>query len=258
MGIKMGAYSDLSRVYDILNKEIDYTEWARFIKTCFDRYSDVPALIVLDLACGTGNVTIELSKLGYDMIGVDYSAEMLSVAAEKTAEGGLLGKILYLNQDMKNFELYGTVGGVCCCLDSLNYLLNISDVEECFKCVHNYLDGGGLFIFDVNSPYKFENIYKDNAYILEDEETQIYCGWQNDYDEDTKICDFYLSIFEKKSDGQYKRSDEIQSERCYFEGEIKELLNKCGFELVGFWGDFDFIKVNEKDERWFFAAKCIK
>ncbi len=254
----MSAYSDLSRVYDILNKEIDYVQWAKFIKTCFDKYADVPALIVLDLACGTGNMTIELSKMGYDMIGVDYSAEMLSVATDKTADNGLSGKILYLNQDMKDFELYGTVGGVSCCLDSLNYLLKKSELEQCFRNVHNYLDGGGLFVFDINTPYKFENIYSDNAYILEDEEAQIYCGWQNDYNKETKICDFYLSIFERKSDEKYKRSDEIQSERCYFDNEIKELLGKCDFELVGFWGDLSFTTGNEKDERWFFAAKCIK
>jgi len=256
----MSAYSDLSRVYDILNKDIDYSKWAQFIKKCFETYADTNVGLVLDLACGTGSMTIELSKLGYDMIGVDLSVEMLSVAADRTAQNNLSNKILYLNQDMKDFELYGTVGGVCCCLDSLNYLVNDGELEKCFLCIHNYLDDGGVFVFDVNTPYKFVNIYGDNAYILEDEsdEEKIYCGWQNTFDSNTGICDFYLSLFEKNSDSNYSRSDEIQQERCYSELVIKDLVGKCGFEFVGMWGNMDFSQAVEKSERWYFAVKCIK
>ena len=159
-------YGAIARVYDKFNREeINYSAWADFIEKIFDRFSPHKPELVLDLACGTGTMTRELARRGYDMIGVDASADMLS-EAYCNGDGE---RILYLNQDMRSFELYGTVGAVVCCLDSLNYLVNDGDLGTTFATVHNYLDPDGLFIFDMNTPYKFENIYSDNAYVLEDD-----------------------------------------------------------------------------------------
>jgi hypothetical protein len=129
-----------------------------------------------------------------------------------------------------------------------------------FHGVHNYLDPDGLFIFDMNTPYKFENIYGDNAYILEDEEDGlgIYCGWQNEYDRESGICDFYLSLFEETEEGGYVRSDEHQRERCYPYEKINELLTLCGFELLGVFSDYGFSEASEKTERWYIVAKAKK
>ena len=249
------GYESIARVYDKLNAEIDYGAWANFIEACFERFLSERPSLVLDLASGTGKMTRELRERGYDMIGVDGSAEMLSEALECGSEG-----ILYLLQDMRSFELYGTVGATVCCLDSVNYLLDELDVLSCFKCVHNYLDPDGVFIFDVNSPYKFENIYGNEAYILEDEDENgaIYCGWQNEYDKESGICDFYLTLFEEDEDGAYLRSDEHQRERCYSMDTLQKLLIESGFELLGAYADFDFREINDTDERWYIVARAKK
>lgn len=246
-------YGAISRVYDKFNREeIDYSAWADFIERCFERFLSSKPELVLDLACGTGTMTRELAHRGYDMIGIDGSADMLSKAYSNSNGES----ILYLNQDMRSFELYGTVGAVTCCLDSLNYLIGDGDLDVTFATVHNYLDPDGVFIFDMNTPYKFENVYSDNAYILEDE--GVYCGWQNFYDKKTKICDFYLSLFEEQGNGAYIRSDEHQRERCYDMVEIENSLKQNGFELCGVFSDYEFTDIKSDDHRWFFVAKAKK
>ena len=244
------GYSAIAGVYDKLNRDIDYSAWADFFEECFAQQGKKPE-IILDLACGTGRMTRELAARGYDMIGVDGSVDMLGEAYSQGSEN-----TLYLLQDMREFELYGTVGATVCCLDSLNYLLDMGDLEKTFSLVHNYSDPEALFIFDMNTPYKFENIYGDNAYILEDE--NIFCGWQNFYDSESRICDFYLSVFEEDEDGAYIRSDEHQQERCYTMEEVRALLTKCGFELLGVYSDLELSEINENTERWYFVAKAKK
>ena len=249
------GYEAIARVYDKLNAEIDYEKWADFFEACFERFLNKRPELVLDLACGTGRMTRALAQRGYDMIGVDGSDSMLSEAYMKGGEG-----VLYLLQDMREFELYGTVGAVVCCLDSINYLLSDEDVKTTFKNVHNYLDPDGVFIFDMNTPYKFENIYGDMSYILEDEgeDGAVFCGWQNDYDRESGICDFYLSLFEENEDGSYDRSDEHQRERCYALDTVKKLLCESGFELLGIYSDYSFSECAEDTERWYIAARAKK
>lgn len=249
------GYEAIARVYDKLNAEIDYEKWADFFEACFERFLNKRPELVLDLACGTGRMTRTLAKRGYDMIGVDGSDSMLSEAYMQGGEN-----ILYLLQDMREFELYGTVGAVVCCLDSVNYLLSEDDVKTTFKNVHNYLDPDGVFLFDMNTPYKFENIYGDMSYILEDEgeEGTVFCGWQNDYDRESGICDFYLSLFEENGDGSYDRSDEHQREKCYTLDTVKKLLCESGFELLGIYSDYSFSECTQDTERWYIAARAKK
>lgn len=250
-------YDVIARVYDKLNAEIDYKSWADFFEKCFERYLASKPELVLDLACGTGRMTRELASRGYDMIGADVSEDMLSEARCDCGSEG----ILYLCQDMRELELYGTVGAVVCCLDSINYLLDTADVKKVFSLVHNYLDPDGLFIFDVNSPWKFENIYGDNAYVLEDADENgraIFCGWQNEYDRESGICDFYLTLFEERDDGTYVRSDEQQRERCYTVRRLTEALEEAGMELLGVFSDFEFKGVCDENERYYFVARAKK
>lgn len=258
------GYHALARFYDKLNAEIDYSAWANFVEVCFQRYLSSPPELVLDLACGTGIMTAELAKRGYDMIGIDGSAEMLTEAFSRSCE---CPGILFLQQDMRSFELYGTVGAVVCCLDSLNYLLGDGELKACFSLVHNYLDPNGLFLFDMNTPYKFREIYGSNAYVLEDElppfeengqPSAIFCGWQNEFHPETGICDFHLSLFEEDENGAYIRSDEHQQERSYSREEIEAALHSVGFELLGVFSDWSFSEPEETTERWYFAARCIK
>ena len=261
----MKSYEALAAVYDALGTDIDYKGFADFYEAAFQKAGLSPTLI-LDLGCGTGKMTVEMAKRGYDMIGVDGSAEMLAEAFAR-AEGR--SDILWLLQDMRSFELYGTVGAVTCCLDSLNYLLDDGDLQKCFATVHNYLDPDGLFLFDMNTPYKFSHTYGDNAYILEDElvwdegteseeRAAVFCGWQNHFDSKTKLCDFYLSLFLEQENGSYRREDEHQRERCYEMEEILCALKATNLELLGVWSDFSFTEPDEKTERWYFCARARK
>ncbi len=253
------GYSAIARVYDRLGAEIDYEKWADFAEACFDRFLPKRPELVLDLACGTGRMTRALAARGYDMIGADGSAEMLAEACSRPHDG-----ILYLMQDMRSFELYGTVGAVTCCLDSVNYLLTEADLDACFSLVHNYLDPNGLFFFDVNTPYKFQHIYGGNAYLLEEElrdsdgSFSVYCGWQNTFCPETGICDFDLSLFEELPNGDYRRSDEHQQERCYSLETLLAALKRAKLEPLGVYSDFRFSAPTDTDERWYFCARAIK
>ena len=256
----ISEYDSIASVYDNINSEINYAEWADFIEECFKKYLKTKPEIVLDLACGTGSMTLELYSRGYDMIGADMSDEMLSMAMDKAYDREISG-ILFIKQDMRSFELYGTVGAVTCCLDSINYLTEDGDLEKCFFTVHNYLDPDGLFIFDVNTPYKFKNIYGNNSYIFEDNDAEghsAYCGWQNYYDDESKLCNFYLSVFTEEENGTYTRNDETQTERCFELEEIKSALEKCQFEFVGVFADYEFSSPAENCERWYIVAKAKK
>ncbi len=252
----MSEYSAIAHVYDRLNADIDYGAWADFVEACFARHLPARPSLVLDLACGTGSMTHVLAARGYDMIGVDRSPEMLSTAYARAGEV----MPLFLCQDMRSFELYGTVGAVVCCLDSINYLIGKNDLDRCFRTVHNYLDPDGLFLFDVNTPYKFANVYADNAYILEDEidGRAVFCGWQNAYDPTSGLCDFYLTLFEEDEDGRYLRTEETQHERCFSHTELLDALTKAGFSHLGTYADYRFSEPGESTERWYIAARAIK
>jgi SAM-dependent methyltransferase len=261
MSNKCENYGAISTIYDKINSSVDYTCWADFFEKCFDKFLPVRPELVLDLACGTGSMTLELAKRGYDMIGVDGSADMLNVALDRKYDLELPCDVLFLLQDMREFELYGTVGAITCCLDSVNYLTEKNDLKKCFSLVHNYLDPDGLFLFDVNTPYKFENVYGSNSYVYEEDDCGEgnFCVWQNFYDKETKLCDFSLTVFEKNEGSTlYSRRDEIQSERCYSRDELEQLLTECGFEILGFYSDFDFTLASEKNERWYVVARAKK
>ena len=261
MSKKYDNYGAISSIYDNINAKVDYKSWADFFEKCFDRFLPSRPELVLDLACGTGSMTFELAGRGYDMIGVDGSSDMLNVAYDRKYDFDLPRDVLFLLQDMREFELYGTVGAVTCCLDSVNYLVGEGELDECFSLVHNYLDPDGLFLFDVNTPHKFENIYGSNTYVYEEEEcgNNAFCIWQNFYDSESRICDFSLTVFEKEDKSEkYLRRDEIQSERCYSKEEINEALCKSGFELLGIYSDFEFMDARDTDERWYFIARAKK
>lgn len=248
-------YSYLAGCYDLLNSDFNYEEYARFIDSEIRKSEKLRSSLVLDLGCGTGKITFALRDLGYDMTGVDISEEMLSYAKDICYDEGI-NDILWLCQDMREFELYGTVDACVCCLDSINYLTKLSDVEKCFSLVHNYLIPNGIFIFDVNTPYRFESVYGNNDYILENE--GALCAWHNEYNEKSKICKFYLSLFCENEDGSYERFDEVQREKCYSMKQISSALIKNGFEIINIYGSLDQSVPHAESEKWYFVARCIK
>lgn len=247
-------YDLLAPFYDAINAEIDYKKWADFIEAIFNKECSTRPDLVLDLGCGTGRMTLELADRGYDMTGIDYSPEMLDIARSAAEEEGK--DILWLCQDMREFELYGTVDAAVCCLDCINHLETVEDLERCFSLIHNYLIPDGIFIFDINGRFKFENIYADRTYTME--EDGGVCIWENYYDPDSKICDFYITLFKECSDGRYERYDETQSERMYTLDEIKSSLEKCNMEYMYALGDLDNSPASDECERIYIVAKCRK
>ena len=245
-------YSALAECYDRLNSHVPYAEWAQGLAQRM-RSLDVPdGALVLDLACGTGNITLPLAAMGYDMIGVDLSPDMLNAARQKPNAD----RVLWLCQDMRSFELYGTVGATICCLDSINYLTGRIGLKKCFSLVHNYLDPNGIFLFDVNAPYKFKHVYGNQEYILEAD--GVYCGWKNRYDEASGLCDFDLSIFSEREDGSWHRFDECQRERCWSIKTLASQLTACGFAVLEIASSLDGAPVEETSERIFFTCRAIK
>lgn len=250
-------YDLIAPIYDKVNGDVDYKAWADFIEKIIEReYKCGKPELVLDLGCGTGRMTLELARRGYDMTGVDYSVEMLDIARENADREGLSDKMLWLSQDITEFELYGTVDVTVSCLDTLNHLTEPSELSRCLSLVHNYLIPDGLFIFDVNGKRKFEELYGNESYVIEDEGS--FCVWQNFYNEKTRLCDFFITLFAETEHGLYERYDEEQIERMYTLRSLKRMLKENGFEFIGAYSDFDFSEGSDDDERIYLVARCIK
>lgn len=246
----MIIYGDFAFYYDRLMHDVDYSQWADYIESIFERYGCKPGLIT-DLGCGTGSFCVEMDSRGYEMIGIDASAEMLSCARQKALAAG--SDILFLNQDITEFELYGTVGAITCLMDSLNYITYKNELKRMFKWVHNYLDPDGLFVFDINSPYKFRSVLASNVFC--ETSTDVSYIWQNSYDRRSGICRFDLTFFVEEG-GLYRRFDEVHYERCYEVSELTKMLDQAGMKVLGIHPAFGFGRPGPKCERIFFV--CAK
>ena len=229
----MEAYTSFAAVYDTFMDNVPYEEWGEYIHGMLCKYG-VEDGIVLDLGCGTGTMTEILAGYGYDMIGVDNSEDMLELAMEKRIESG--HDILYLLQDMREFELYGTVRAVVSVCDSVNYVTEPGELEEVFRLVNNYLDPRGIFLFDFNTDYKYREIMGDCT-IAEDRGECSFI-WDNYYYENEQINEYDLTLFiqEKKPDETqsdqmpqlYRKYKETHYQRGYTLKEIQVLLEKAG------------------------------
>ena len=243
----MDIYGKFAKVYDMLMEDVPYEDMANLIEHEIKEQKIVNN-IVLDLACGTGTLTGLLKQKGFDMIGADLSMEMLHVAKEKYPD------ILFLNQSMDDFELYGTVGTICCCLDSINYLTEEGVLDKVFHLCNNYLEPGGLLIFDVNSAYKFEHVLAENIYTYDCDD--IFYTWENFYMPEERLCDFYLTFFVKQGE-LYERFDETHTERCYSQAEICDALARNGFSVKKILDGFSENAAHKESERLFFVCENV-
>ena len=216
----MGSYENFARVYDELMDNVPYEEWAQFILNLLQDRKITEGL-VLELGCGTGKLMSLLGKAGFDMIGVDNSVEMLQIAREKTSQD-----FLYLLQDMREFELYGTVKAVISVCDSVNYIIKKEELRKVFQLVNNYLDPEGLFIFDFNTEYKYRELIGETV-IAEDREDVSFI-WFNEYDEDSHLNDIDLKVFVQEEGDIYQKFQEEHIQRGYTLDEIKQLLEESG------------------------------
>lgn len=245
----MESYTDFAYIYDKLIDQ-DYEKWADYIEEIFKANDKKPSL-VLDLGCGTGNITNILAKRGYDMIGIDISPDMLNVARDKAADGGQ--DVLYLCQDIREFELYGTVDAIICTLDVLNYITEPEDLKHVFSLVKNYLNPDGIFIFDINTEYKLKNVLGNNTFIYE--ENGIFYTWENEYDKN--ISTQYLTFFAENEDGLYERFDETHVQRAYKTDEIKKMLLENGLSFEVDYKLFTFENPDETCEKKVMVSKCL-
>ena len=216
----MGSYENFARVYDELMDNVPYEEWAQFILNLLQDRKITEGLL-LELGCGTGKLMTLLGKAGFDMIGVDNSVEMLQIAREKTSQD-----FLYLLQDMREFELYGTVKAVISVCDSVNYITKKEELRKVFQLVNNYLDPEGLFIFDFNTEYKYRELIGETV-IAEDREDVSFI-WFNEYDEDSHLNDIDLKVFVQEEGDIYRKFQEEHIQRGYTLDEIKQLLEESG------------------------------
>lgn len=271
----MEAYTDFAEVYDELMDDTPYEEWCDFLMGIFRRYgvdssgereekTDVMSAVseqtgknlrqerntVLDLGCGTGTLTELLARKGYDMIGVDNAEEMLRIAMDKRERSGL--DILYLLQDMRELELYGTVGTVVSVCDSLNYLLAEEDIVQTFARVNNYLYPQGIFVFDFNTVYKYAEVIGDTT-IAENREDCSFI-WENYYHEEQEINEYDLTVFVAEGT-LFRRFQEVHYQRGYRLEQMQAFLLQAGLEFLEAFDADTHGKVTAESERIYVVAR---
>lgn len=244
----MTAYSIFARYYDLLTSDVDYDAQAEFLHSAWVRYGLEPH-IVIDLGCGTGSLLSKLTGKGYDLIGVDASEQMLSFASQKL--GGPENASL-ICQRLEKLDLFGTVDSAVCFLDGLNHVTPPGTLQEVFRRVSLFLNPGGIFLFDLNSPWQFEHTLRDNAFVYDYDE--LYCVWQSRYRPRSRLCRFDLTFFERRED-VFARADETFCERSYSSDEIGGMLETAGLTLLDTFDGYSFRPAKRDSARLVFTAR---
>ena len=259
MEIQKGTqYTGFAAVYDMFMDNVPYEKWAAYLHRLLKK-NGVKKGIIAELGCGTGRMTRLLRDFGYDMIGIDVSGEMLQMAAE-TEKEGVAGEILYLNQDMREFELYGTVAAIVSICDSMNYITEKEDLLKVFRLVENYLDPGGIFIFDMNTPYYYRKVLGETTICDNRDEGSLI--WENYYDPETKINEFDITLYirsaGKDREDVYQRFEETHYQRAYSVSGVTGLLKKAGLVNVRTYKAFTKDAPDSRTERVYFLAEKEK
>ena len=245
----MEAYTGFAEVYDVFQDNVPYEEWCSYVTGLLKEYQVMDGL-VLDLGCGTGSLTGLMARSGYDKIGIDNSGEMLQIAMNKRHASGL--DILYLLQDMRGFELYGTVKAVISICDSMNYIMEYQELVEVFRLVNNYLDPKGVFIFDLNTEYKYRELLADNTFAEDREESSFI--WNNFYDEEDKVNEYDLTLFVKEGE-LYRKFEETHYQRAYGLDQIQQAIRDGGMEFVAAYDACTRNPVQQDSERIYVIAR---
>lgn len=252
----MDAYSGFAYVYEKFMDNIPYDRWGEYIASLLREHGLQEGLIC-ELGCGTGSITRRLKEKGYDMIGVDMSPEMLEIAMYdhmEESEG-----ILYLNQDMREFELYGTVDAIISVCDSMNYLTSERDILKVLKLCNNYLEAGGLFIFDLKTEYTFSHEMGERTIVDNREDATLI--WENHYDSGEKINAYDITIFnrippeDEEDEELFEKIQETHLQKAYDLETVKRLIAEAGMEFVAVYDAFTHDAPREDSERVYFIAK---
>lgn len=245
-------YRDFAEVYDMLTGDVDYERRTEHMCGLFRKFDREPTLL-LDLACGTGGFSNAFAEHGMSVIGVDISPEMLSRARENSAQRG--NDILYLCQDAAELDLYGTVDGAVCCLDSLNHIIDYEQLCRAISKVSLFLEKDRLFIFDVNTEYKHAEILGNNTFVMDEEE--VYCVWSNEYAPKTRITDITIDFFVPSEDGLYERMGEDFSERAYTPEELRKAVENAGLELLAVYEELTENAVKKDTQRAVYITRKV-
>ena len=254
------AYDSLSKRYDLLQDESNPRLIATRVSSLISRYGppggdgDRGALIVCDLGCGTGSTMLELSRNGYDMIGVDCSAGMLSVAQKAFLREGR--EALLICQDISHLDLFGTVDVFLSLTDTLNHLTDIRAFRRLFSSMRNFLNPGGLFIFDMLTLHFLSEVRGNHQYQNVEEEYALF--WDNRFVKRTAVSRSDMTFFSRNEDETYDRSDFTISERYYSEKQVREVLKLGNLELVGVFGDYRDARPGRSDVRHLYVARRLK
>ena len=246
----MSAYDILAKYYDLLMQDIDYEKMADYFLALMKRHGLVPKEL-LDVACGTGSLSMAFAKKGLDVVGADASERMLAGAFPKASEFPDK-RLLFILQSMEDLDLFGTVDDAVCTLDGVNHLLNPQSLQRAFARVSLFLNKKGLFLFDVNTPYKFRTTLGNNTFVYDYDE--VYCVWQNSFDEQRKICDFDLTFFEPEG-SLFRRYEEHFSERVYADEEIKEALVQAGLNPLACYASWTLDHPDRTTQRVVYVAQ---
>ncbi|MBO5657034.1 MAG: class I SAM-dependent methyltransferase [Agathobacter sp.] len=246
----MDAYTSFARVYDLFMDNVPYEEWATRIEAILKEYGIEDGLL-LDLGCGTGKLTRLMEEKGYDMIGIDNAIEMLEIARETSSEN-----TLYLCQDMREFELYGTVKGVYSACDCVNYILEEEELKQVFSLVNNYLDPKGIFIFDFNTRYKYEELLGENTFAENREEGSFI--WENFYDPEDEINEYDLTLYIRGEGEEFLRFQETHYQRSYELATVLRLMEEAGLKVLGIYDDYNNAEAAEESERILIVAQEIQ
>lgn len=239
-------YTVLPEFYDRLNGEADYEAYVAYLDGNL-----TGGCSVIDLGCGTGDVSVALAKSGYKVTALDASSEMLSVAYNKAQKNS--ADVFFTCQDMTSFSVPHLFDAAISCFDSMNYILTKKALLSAFLSVSSALVPGGIFLFDMNTPSKFENFYSDNTFVLEEE--GIFCTWENCYNKKSRRCNFYINIFAREKGGLYRRFYEEQCERSYKLSDITECLTAAGFEDIAVFSDFSSSPLTDSSQRFYFKVR---
>lgn len=247
----MNGYHIFSQFYDNLTFNVDYKKRADYIQSVFSLFGHEWGLS-LDLACGTGSLTVELKKRGVDIYGIDGSYDMLSQAMDKAYDAGL--DMLFLCQQMESIDLYGTIDTCICTLDSLNHITEKRKLQQVFDRVALFMNAGGFFLFDVNTVYKHQHILENNTFVYDTGD--VYCVWQNSLRENN-IVSIGLDIFEREGES-YRRHSEHFKERAYGIEELREMLEKSGFTVRAVYNDMSTDPLSENADRAIFVVEMVE
>lgn len=247
----MNGYGDFALFYDELTENVEYEKLCEYIYSLLAE-NGIGKGILLDLACGTGTLSFLLEKKGFDVIGVDASEQMLSVAQEKKFETS--SNIIFLLQKMQQLDLFGTIDAAVCTLDSINHIENEEDVKEAIKKVSLFMNDGGIFIFDVNTPYKHKEVLGNNTFVYDTDEA--YCVWQNTFNENDGSVNISLDIFDyDKDDEVYIRTQEEFCEKCYDISNLTKWAQDVRFEVIGIYEEMTKKEIKSDTQRAVFVLK---